>query len=363
MKLLFFIRALTGGGAERVLATLSNAFVQKGYDVSLATSRRIPFAYTINNKVSIYDLYQNCPIEEFNVCDKIKRYLIRLKNIRTITRAVNPDIVISFMTDMNYDVILSLIGFKIPIICSEHTTITRKISVKSAAMRKLLYPFASAVTVLTKRDYAVCFEKFRNVVRMPNPCDIEVEPIPMRKRDKVVLAIGRLDAWYIKGFDNLIKCWANLCGKYPNWRLVIAGDGVSISNKEYLFQLVDQYDCNNIDFIGFRKDILTILCRSSVFCLTSRFEGLPMALIEAMMCGCCCVAFDCVTGPREIISNNIDGLLVKEQDVRAMENALDRVMRDCELRTTLSHNAIISSEQFSSEHIVSRWEILFNKVV
>ena len=110
-----------------------------------------------------------------------------------------------------------------------------------------------------------------------------------------------------------------------------------------------------MEFLGFRSDIQELMAQSSVFCLSSRVEGLPMVLIEAMSQGCCCVAFDCITGPNEIIKMDC-GVLVKNQDIDDLANQLARVMSSMELRSEYGLNAPNAVQQFSNNRVNKRWD-------
>ena len=230
-------------------------------------------------------------------------------------------------------------------------------------LRPIFYPFASAVTVLTKSDYLYCCKNWRNknVVYMPNPYivkDVFNKKVP---RDNVIIAVGRVNSWKVKGFDNLIKGWSTIWSKHKNWKLRIVGkyDDDSFS---YLQNIIKQTKCENVEFLGFRSDIDEILKQSKVFVLSSRAEGLPMSLLEAMAAGCCCVSYDVVTGPNEIISDGVNGILVDNQNLEHLSNSLNEVMTDDCLLNKLATNAPSALNRYSLERVMRRWYILFSKV-
>lgn len=195
---------------------------------------------------------------------------------------------------------------------------------------------------------------------MPNPTSVTEIYKDITNREKIVLAVGTVTSWKIKGFDNLIRCWGKICNNFPNWKLCIAGNYDDYSF-QFLQNLSKENQCVNIEFLGFRKDIHELMRTSAIFCLSSRVEGLPMVLIEAMNSSCCCVAFDCITGPREIIKNK-SGLLVKNQDLDDLVDKLSIVMTDEKLREYYASNASGAVKNFSLNRIVDRWEILFDKI-
>lgn len=357
MKLLFFIHAITGGGGERVLSTLVNELINRNYEVHVATRIDIPFAYEIDKRVLIHNLHRNFS----GATSKFFKSIALRRNIRRISKEVKPDVIVAFMAALGCSVIFSTLGLGIPVVVSEHTNVRRSLSKSLILKRKLLYPFASAITVLTRHDLRLWQRKLRNVVYMPNPINHNSEIFNTPRR-RVILAVGRVNQWHVKGFDNLIRCWGALCHDFPQWKLEIAGE-FDISAKEYLDSIAAENNCINYEFLGFCKNVNEMMTTVEVFCLSSRVEGLPMALLEAMNSGCCCVSFDVTTGPREIIVNNTSGLLANDQDIADLTNKLRMVLENDNLRCCFASNAQASVERYSTERILNRWEMLFSKLL
>lgn len=360
MRILFYCHEITGGGAERVTSILVNEFSRRGESVYLATNLSRPLAFKINPEVKLEDLNRKCTISSslFNRIHNIIRYRY---NIRHIAKKVNPDVIVAIMAPMGCMVAVSTLGLKRPVIICEHTNVSRFISRFYNLRRRLCYPLASCVTVLTRYDMGIWRKTHKNVVYMPNPVALNLYE-SSEKKNKVVLAAGRVGCWYIKGFDNLIKCWAHLCQEFPDWKLQIAGQ-YDQESKDYLDAIIKETKSENVEYLGFREDIYKLMLQSEIFCLSSRVEGLPMVLIEAMNAGCCCVSFDVITGPREIIKNNESGLLAKNQDVKDLEEKLRLVMGNDALRKKYSENAPDSVQRYSTERIINRWYILFDRLL
>lgn len=356
--ILFFISDLTGGGAQRVLVNLTNALVADGYIIVIATNTDASIAFPIHPEIQILNFREGCNTSGFKSKIGIYRKLKAYCNIREISRKVSPDIIVSFLREMNLDVLLATKGLRIPVICSEHTTVRRK---KVTFVVSLLYKTASAITVLTKSDYNFIRRLLPNLVYMPNPSDRKINFQDV-ERKKIVLAAGRVNDWFVKGFDNLLRCWGLICHDFPEWSLCIAGGGENVAFNK-LHSIAMEYNCTNYEFLGFRSDINDLMLSSAVFCLSSRFEGLPMVLIEAMNSGCCCVSFDCFTGPSEIIRNGKNGVLVESQNVIEMAGALRQVMNNETLRHHFSEMAPQTVKQYSSERVLRRWKILFDKIL
>ena len=357
MKILFYISSMGGGGAQRVLWSLANYFCDNlGHNVFIATDLSSPSAYKFADKVNLVDL-------ENGMSNKrgIIHYISTLFSIRRIYKEMAPDIVISFQRGMNDMVLLALLGCKAKIICSEHSHYLRKYGFVEDLLMKLLYWKSDVITVLTRHDLKICNNrKKKNVVYMPNP--LQKLEFGSERRNKQVLAVGDVDRWETKGFDLLLKAWGRICSKHPDWKLMIAGKG-SEKSMSHMRDISQSNSCINVEFLGFRKDIATIMENSSVFALSSRFEGLPMALMEAMQAGCCCVSFDCETGPNEIISNGNNGLLVPALDVEKFSSALEKVISNEELRESFSMQASQSVQnKYGEEYVMNRWQILFSKL-
>ena len=356
MKILFFISSMEGGGAQRVLWSLANYFCQKvGYDIFVVADFSSTIAYDFDEKVRLIDLEEGITKQH-----GMSHYIQTLFSIRRIYKEMAPDIVISFQRGMNDMVLLALLGCKAKIICSEHNHYLRKYGFVEDLLMKLLYWKSDVITVLTRHDLRICNNrKKKNVVYMPNP--LQKLEFVSERRNKQVLAVGDVDRWETKGFDLLLKAWGRICSKHPDWKLIIAGKG-SEKSMSHLRVISKSNSCINVEFLGFRKDIATIMGNSSVFALSSRFEGLPMALMEAMQAGCCCVSFDCETGPNEIISNGNNGLLVPALDVEKFSSALEKVISNEELRESFSMKARQSVQnKYEEEYVMNRWQILFSK--
>lgn len=359
MKILFYVSSMRGGGAERVCNTLANEFLKRGKEIHVSYNMDVPIMYTFENGVRQHNHAEGTKTTKFWSRFLVYRFLRTLYNMRKVAKKVRPDLVVSFMTDYAIFSITALMGLRIPIIVSEHTTIDR-MRPRYRLLSRLLYRRAVAVTVLTRRDYKVWKKIYKNLLYMPNPMTV-VSDDKNYERQKWVLGVGRVSSPE-KGFDSMVKCWNLLYKKHPEWKLVIAGKYEENDIKNLYAYLDDGRD-SNVFFLGFRSDIFDLMKQSEIFVLSSRYEGLPMGLMEAMAAGCCCVAFDVVTGPSDIIQHNKSGILVENQNINELAISLDSVMKDEKLRNYFSCNAPDSVKKFSSDKVLDRWEILFDKVI
>jgi glycosyltransferase involved in cell wall biosynthesis len=176
--------------------------------------------------------------------------------------------------------------------------------------------------------------------------------------NKKALALGRLT--YQKGFDLLIKIWEPIARKHPDWQLDIVGDG---EEKEHLSQLINKRSLNKqISLRPYTSDVKSEYFDHSLFILSSRHEGFGLTLVEAMSCGVPCIAFDCKSGPNEIIKDREDGFLIAPDDLDTMSRKIELLIENEELRKQLGHNAKKNAERFSEHRIMEKWTTLFNNI-
>ncbi|MYT74032.1 MULTISPECIES: glycosyltransferase family 4 protein [unclassified Streptomyces] len=221
------------------------------------------------------------------------------------------------------------------------------------------YGAFAAVAVLTERDraeYARLLPGTR-VVRIPNAVH-SLDQVPSGHAARIVVAAGRL--FPQKGFDLLIPAWAKLVEAYPDWQLRIYGTG---EKKAQLRALIEEHHLyNHVFLMGHSERLDDELAKASVYVLSSRFEGLPMVMIEAMAHALPVVSFDCPTGPSDVLTHGVDGLLVPEQDPDALADALSRLMADRELRTEMGTAALLTAAAYGPDAVHPRWEALFSEL-
>ncbi|GGX90369.1 glycosyltransferase [Streptomyces anandii] len=198
-------------------------------------------------------------------------------------------------------------------------------------------------------------EGMNNMGFMPNPLPI-VPDTPSPRTEKVVASIGRLS--HEKGVDLLLDAWAEAAPKQPGWTLRIYGRGEA--EAELRARCAELGLDDSVDFAGQTEDVPGALRASSVFVQSSRGEGFPLVLLEAMACGVPCVAFDCAPGVREIVTHEEDGLLARPGNTTELARHLVRLMSDERLRDTMGEQALSSVRRFDPDAITRRWEELFD---
>ncbi len=227
-----------------------------------------------------------------------------------------------------------------------------------ALRRDHLRPFVSIETIVQTertREYAAARWKALLVV-IPNPVlrprsgDVPPEPL--------VVGIGRLVPQ--KGFDVLVRAFADAAPRLPGWQLLIAGEGPERQSLQSLAHELGVAD--RVALPGVVRDNDGLLRRASIFVLASRFEGFPNALAEAMASGRAVVATDCPTGPRELTRDGTAGLLVPVDNVAAMSGALQRLGHDGELRRRLGEAAVAAVAPYDVGEVLEKWQELFRRV-
>lgn len=356
MKIDFVIASLNGGGAERVMVILANALCKRGYDINIITFSP-GLAYKLDNRVNLIKLHDG----------RIKNHSIRrFFNLISYYRKKDrrPQIIVSFITLINLISIVTAKIYGIKIICSEHNSYLRAQNpvFLTKLTRRLFYPKSDAITVLTSFDLPHYKSLKVNAVVMPNPCSFIPIENPVSEKNKALIAVGNLDRYHHKGFDNLIDIVAEVFVLRPEWKLKIIGKGEK--GLAFLKEKVKNAGLeSSIIFTGFRTDVAHVMSESEIFILPSRYEGLPMVLLEAMSQGMACIAYDCKTGPADIVKNGYNGLLIEDQNKERMIESVGNLMDNEKLRHRLSENGVKSLENFSVEAVLNQWEILFKEVL
>lgn len=354
MNLVLVISSLGAGGAERVMSVLANQWAQNGYTVNLITlADKATDFYALNPSVTRTDLALQK--DSSGLIDRLVTTVKRLLLLRKTILSTRPDAVISFIDTTNMLACLALAGTRVPLIVSERTNpFVYKIGRLHALMRPMLYRhFCRAVVVQTEAVKERCVAEWHceHVVRIPNPLFFVRGSERTYKQTNVVLSVGRLVP--SKGFDVLISAFARISHKHPGWTLEIVGEGPDRPRLESLIREVDM--TARITLLGETKNISERYENSEIFCLTSRFEGFPNVLLEALAMGCACISTDCESGPREILDGGRLGVLVPVDSIDAVALSLHAFISDKELRATYQRHGNYLSEFYSAARISDQW--------
>jgi GalNAc-alpha-(1->4)-GalNAc-alpha-(1->3)-diNAcBac-PP-undecaprenol alpha-1,4-N-acetyl-D-galactosaminyltransferase len=234
-----------------------------------------------------------------------------------------------------------------------------------AGTRRLLYPHADGIVVQTPevRDWALRFVPADKVHVIPNPvltCDLDscqesgATPDWLEKAGPKIFAAGRLTRQ--KGFDVLLRAVAACRAEHPEWWLIILGEG---EERSALQEQARRLGIGSaVTLPGYVDGVSRLLRRGDLFVLSSRYEGFPNVLLDAMMCGLPVIATDCPSGPRRIIRDGVDGLLVEPGNVDALTAAMKRLIETPELRKRLASRSVEVRERFSVPGMMQQWDAL-----
>ena len=383
MKICIVCPRLCHGGAEHVAVSLANGFVSRGHEVIFFADLFEEQTFVLHNAVKVRNL-----VPQTN--NKLIKWGGAIRLLRKELKKDKPDVILGIMSLCSIVAQLASMGLRIPVIATEHNSYERPETAPMPSLIKLykffLCKFFSCVTVLTEADKKVIGSRIKDVVVMPNPLALlPTESIPNKK--KTILAAGRVDNWHVKGFDVLIRAFGKLVQGLKSkvqdegWKLVIAGVWRSPETRTYLDSIAKECGVlDKIEYTGFVSDMQKLYAESSIFVLSSRYEGFGLVLIEAMSQGCACVACDYKGRQREIMNpegqgskfnvqssnNKVElcetGILCEPDDVEALAEAMKKMIEDDEYRESVRAKAIERSKYYSIENTMDRWEALLKQV-
>lgn len=378
MKIAYCIPSLYyPSGMERVLTLKANYFVEiYGYDVHIILTDgkdKKPY-YELNSKIVLhqldinYDYLYGLSLGK-RIVGYIKRQKLFKKRLNDCLNEIKPDVTISLLRrDINFISKMTDGSIKIGEIHFNKSNY-RAFSdnrfpkfiqslVKQFWMKQLISKLGklSSFVVLSYED-AKEWTELKNVTVISNPLSFYPE-IQSDCISKEVIAVGRYMPQ--KGFDLLIPAWRLVVDKHPDWKLFIYGDG----RREELQSIIASLNLESNCFLEHNvNNIVEKYCESSIFVLSSRFEGFGMVIVEAMACGVPPVAFACPCGPRDIIIDKKDGLLVENGNIRQLAEKIDYLIEHESIRAAMGKQAREDVKRFLPENIMRKWKNLFEMLI
>lgn len=359
MKISCVIDSLSYGGAERVMTFLSGGLARRGHEVSLITlSPEIPDFYSVPDGVSRTALRTGGAVRWFDLPGQARR----LQELREAVTAERPDVVISFIDATNVLTLLARPAGGPPVIvCERIHPAYHNLSAHWKMLRRFLYPRAARVVMLTHDSLKWATDNFPNwkSVMIPNPVPAPAFSAGSARpsffeRPLNIIAAGRLQRQ--KGFDLLLKSFSGIAAAFPDWQLTILGEGPERARLEALAGGLGL--TGKVKFPGLAGNIADIFRFADLFALSSRYEGFPNALTEALACGLPAVCYDCPSGPAEILRNGVDGLLVPAGDSGAFAAAMSELMADEKKRALMARRAPEIQVRFAPVSYLDSWERL-----
>ena len=377
LKLVYITPALyMAGGVERVLTLKANYFAEHfGYDITiiLTEGKDKPLFYPLSNKIKVINL--NIGFEELWTCSFIKKIFVYLKKQRqfkkTLTKelmCIRPNITISLLRrEINFINDIKDGSRKIGELHVNRANYRNFEANDSNFIKTLFAKFwmhslvaklkkLNRFVVLTEEDKDA-WPELKNISFIPDPLSF----LPTKYSELMerrVIAVGRYV--YQKGFDMLLQAWSKIDKLYPDWQLAIFGDGDRTPYEKQMKTFgVDAKRCH---LNGPTPNIQQEYVNSSIFVFSSRFEGFGMVLVEAMACGLPVVSFDCPCGPKDIVRDGEDGLLVENGNIDLLASSLSRLMNDETLRQSMSKAGLKNVQRFNIEQIAEQWRLLFESL-
>lgn len=355
-KLFIMTHNLLGGGTERALTTLANAFFRDGVEVSILTEYASPCAYPLDPGIRVI------PLTERTTCRSRDIFPV-YRRLRRLVKAERPDAVLALPEKVNVWTVLFLLGSGTPVVVSERNDPSRHPESRiKRLLRKLIYPCAGGFIFQTERQAAYFSPSIRRrATVLDNPLDTAALPAPFAgERNKTVVSAGRLEPQ--KNFPLLITAFAAFLPAHPGWKLIIYGEG---SLREALAEQSKRLGLTEAILLPGRSERLAQDMREAgMFVLPSDFEGLPNALIEAMALSLPVIATDCPCGgPASLIRSGENGLLTPVGDAAALAQAMAHLAADPALAKRLGAAAYGVRNRLALKSVAGQWRAYIARVI
>lgn len=356
----FVIGKLSSGGAERVISTLSNEFINR-FNVTIITlEESVPF-YALHKDVNVVACYEQIK-KPNNFYQSIKLNYNLVKRISQIAKDQKIDLLIGFITSANIITTIAAKLNRIPCIISERNNpLMNGVPKFWALLRTFIYPMANRLVLQTQGVKKIYEKKMKikKLVVLPNPISSDLSQL--RKFDtekkKVILTVGRLIE--DKGHKDLIEAFGNI--KLEGWKVQIIGDG---NYKKKLMKFIEENNLSDkVEVLSKIKNIDSYYNQASIFVFTSKTEGFPNALLEAMHFGLPTISTDCNFGPSDLIKDGVNGYLIPVGNKGLLTNRLNKLTKEEALQKQFSKNAIDTTEKYKSYNVAQQWEDLINSQI
>lgn len=378
MKIVYCIPFLfNSGGMERVLTEKVNYLVRfGGYDITIITTDQEgkPIYFPLDPRVKVVDFDLN--FSRHYHYGLVRKYIVHHRKLAEYKRKLE-----TYLRENKVDICVSLCGKEIDFLTSlkdgsrkiaeHHFSKQHRALFMQSHQRGLIWHWLgkirskqleratlglSELVVLTKQDLSDWQQSNSNVIAIPNPSPLNPRDLASLDNRRVI-TVGRLDEQ--KGYDYLIDAWKIVNVSFPDWRLDIYGNG------ELKTMLQQQISANGLEgkvcLRGVTRDVEREYLDSSMFVMSSRYEGLPMVLIEAISCGLPIVSFDCECGPREVIEEGVNGYLIPTFDVQQLADRMMELMHNPDLRKKMGQAAKRISHRYVIDAVMQQWIDLFER--
>ena len=380
MKITYILSSfIAKAGTERILSDKMNYLANRyGYDITFITYEQgnHPMAFPLDKRIRVIDLNTRFfPLYKLNPVRRVIAKSFQKRKLKSklhdVLSVVNPDLVV--LTTYDFDKFGSILTLPYRFVIESHICISdvrqefRQHNVILKLFGKYLDSIhfktmnkADALVSLTSAD-KTNWEKHVNIPIFVIPNLVTVYPNDIScysERSNRIICVGRLTRQ--KGFDYLIKAWALIANKYPGWKIDIFGSG---DLEDFLIQMIDNYNLKeSITINKPTSNIFEEYDRSSIYVLSSRYEGFCLVLLEAMSFGIPCISFNCPHGPSDMITNGEEGILVPVGDINKLAESIEWMITHKEERERMSQNSREKVKYYLAENIMPQWVELFNKI-
>ncbi|EAI4827332.1 glycosyltransferase [Campylobacter lari] len=352
MKITFIIATLNSGGAERVLVTLANELC-KNHEINIIKFHKEDSFYKLDPKIKLFTLEQ---FDFSTLYNKIASRIKKFKALKQTLKDHKSDVFISFLDTTNIACIWANKGLNTPLIISEHSSYTYLKSKIWKFLRRISFPHANALTVLSNDDKKYYENFVKKVINMPNPCHFSPIKENLEKENNVIF-VGRLD--HNKNASMFLKAIAKLdTNLQKQYNFFIAGDGE-------LRQDLEQEAKNlniKVNFLGKVENMQELYKKAKIICLCSFIEGLPTVLLESLYYQVARISTKYTSGHKDLIDDGKDGFLVDLDDEKALSEKLALLMQDENLRKTLALNAQQRCKDYEVVNVAQKWLDLIKEV-
>lgn len=341
-KIAFILGSMGRGGAERVISILSRSYAERGYQTDIIVLLSNEVGYELHPSTRLIDL-------SGKTTSRIKRLPFWIKSLRAYAKENKPDVIVSFAARINIIVLNAVRGIKTKLVLSERNDPRYDGRSKVVdILTKLWYKKADSIVFQTKKAKEY-FPKLDNSVIIPNP--ISVSCFAERMNPNKIVSVGRLEPQ--KNQKMLISAFADVSKSFPDAFLEIYGEGTL--RDELTSQINSLGLSDRVKLMGNVSEVHKAISDAAVFCLSSDYEGLSNALLEAMMMGLPCVSTNCA-GADEYITNGENGFIVDTGDTVEFAKAISMLLSDNEKRASFSLKSKESSNDFSMEKVMKKWD-------
>ncbi|MCQ2080761.1 MAG: glycosyltransferase [Lachnospiraceae bacterium] len=364
MNIAIMTGSLSKGGTERVIVNLTDYLVEKGDSVSIVSLLVAKEEYKLNTSAKryIWDLTEN--ETKSGRIARISNFKARVDKLNGIWDEIKPDLVLSFIGKNNIMALLTAKRRGIPVIVAVRGEPKEEYYAKwMQYAARHMFKRADKVVLQTKGQQEFFPETIKNKsVILKNPLNTQflIDPVPFDEREPLIVSVGRIDA--NKNHRMIIDAFSNIRSEFPEYKLVIYGDGeLREELTEYVKSLhMDDY----IKLPGRIDDVPNTIKKARVFVLSSDTEGSPNALIEAMCLSICCISTDCPSGgPGELIKDRENGLLIPVRNTPKMQDVLQKLLNNLHEAERIAMNASTTRDIYNPETVLDEWRKTLKGVV